>query len=209
MTETTKKSTQLAEYLTSGPVEIGSKKTPGIEITYHWLNSSEPAKVRTVRYFKGALSEESVKVLCSLRPHSKDKFVMVKEEKPNPAKPGTTVWNVIECRDATTWEDKPMSSKKSNGDGYNGDGAQVGNSLTNAVNSLERGSTAAQVKERAKELIMVGEELKSFLTTLRAQTTPTAATAEAAAEANHVGAYQRADDAGTTATMTSADSVPF
>ena len=57
---------------------------------------------------------------------------------------------------ATTWN-KPTTKSS----GYDSLGNQIGNCITNAVNSLGEGRSAAEYKTRAIELLQMGDEIRA------------------------------------------------
>jgi len=220
MTEQNKRSTQLAEYLYAEEITIGAKKTPGIAIHYKWLNSDDPEKKRTINYFKGGLNPEtnpnagdSLEVLSKLKKNNGDRFVVVKEEKPNPQNPSQPYWNLREFKDVSTWEDKPVSTFKkwgtSGGVGktYDDTGVKVGAARNQAIAFLaatKGTSFTLDDVDKTAELIITRQAAQE--TKLRAAKADTAALAATDNNDKH----QRDDETALTNSKGGdEDSIPF
>lgn len=78
-------------------------------------------------------------------------------------------WNLTKVGDPvqTAYSSRSAGSSTKNAanktSGYDNLGQQIGNSITNAVNSLGAGHTVAEYKQRAIELIQIGNEIRELI----------------------------------------------
>lgn len=132
----------------------------GTKITYIHLRDDGTTKENTTQWLNQYLPEDSKKIYEKLK--EGDEFVVVKRE-------DGKFWPFQELRDVSTYKPKPVwdgnssnykggnknhSGGKSN---YDNLGQQIGNSITNAVNSLGAGKTVEEYKQRALELVLAGD----------------------------------------------------
>lgn len=86
-------------------------------------------------------------------------------------------WNLVNVSDRVTETNNNNNNKKQSS-GYDSLGNQIGNCVTNSVNSLGAGKTIAEYKTRAIEFLLMGNEIRELAETGQAQTVLATATVE-------------------------------
>lgn len=171
-----KQSVQLAEYISFEKAKIGKNQTPGAIIKYKRLDDGKD-KILTVQYFIGQLDENSGEVLKTLKEGGPGtKFVVVKEEG-GPRPQGGNYWNLKEFRHADTFVWKTYTNNYNNNNNNNNNkstydnlGQQIGNSMTNAVNSLGVGKSIDEYKQRALEFVLAKDWIREQVTKQKQET---------------------------------------
>lgn len=172
---------QLLEYTGKfTPTAVGAKKTP--QIVLHCKRLDKEVVNGDIKFFQGAFKGEGKEEASAVLDDIKAKgagatFVAIKEKKVNPQDINKPFWNVVDLKPETKWGERPMSTfTKFNNTGKtndNGTGAQIGNALKLAVETLGAGKTVEQYKARAWELILLGDALRTELETHRSKSTDT------------------------------------
>lgn len=182
-----KTSTQLVKLNAKPFMEGQGTKYQKLVLDYTRIDSDKPQNPSKASKFVNAVTDIEKALLKTLQ--AGDEVVITKEEgKPYTNKAGITVtpWNLTTIAAKDTWVAKPKKTftpGKPTG-GYDNLGQQIGNSLTNAVNSLGAGYTVEQYRQRALEFVLAGdwvrEQVEKRVTGITAQ--PAADIAELLAE---------------------------
>lgn len=131
-----------------------------IMIKYTQPNYQDISKVWEVGVFEDQASEELLEKIASL---SSGELICVHTKKNE--KGYSDLHDITDAGDAPGVATATKSRYKSNNSSYvkpsdQGDGAQVGNALTNAVGILGPGHTVEELESTAWEIILAGERLK-------------------------------------------------
>lgn len=153
----------LGQYVKHEQIKVGKNGTPAIKVYYTRLDGDQKGKEQSVQYLVGKLDEAS-KAILKAASETKGQFKVVKEKKET-----DEYYNFARFEDASTFVEKPKSMWAGNkgngggksGGGYDSLGNQIGNSVTNAVNSLGAGKSIEEYKSRAWEFIQMGDELRA------------------------------------------------
>jgi hypothetical protein len=146
-------------------------------IVLHYTSDKTKGEVWKVGALAIKLDESSRSVLNTAKAGDKIGINMTKEG---------NYWNLTEAttavdESARTSARTSASTKTSAGGGYDNLGQQIGNSITNAVNSLGAGKSVAEYKQRAIDLILAGNEIRELVNS-------GALTNDTATAANYAGA---------------------
>lgn len=160
-----KTSTQLVKLNAKPSAEGVGTKGHRLTLEYTRIDSDRPQNPTKASKFVNALTDAEKALAKTLK--AGDEVVITKEEgKPYTNKAGITVtpWNLTAIAAKETYvapkKEKWAPAAKATG-GYDNLGQQIGNSLTNAVNSLGAGYTVEQYRQRALEFVLAGDWVRA------------------------------------------------
>lgn len=159
-----RKSFQKAEYVSHELTTRGKEQY--LLLTYKRLDGDTAGKEFTTGTFISKLDAESKTQI-----KKGGEFVIVKIEE---EVKGKKYWNLLKVEDISTYKPKPAykpfsgqgtsgfkSTLIGRGSSYDNLGQQIGNSMTNAVNSLGAGKTVQEYEDRAYELVKAGDRVRA------------------------------------------------
>lgn len=141
--------------------ENKNEKNDRIVVKYKRLDSEDTAKEYSAQKWTASFSDEEKSLLKALK--TGETFTLIKESVIGKGQDGTlrTFWNLKEIKPASAYVEKTKNYSKSGTSGYDNLGQQIGNAITNSIASLGAGKTMEQYKQRAADLMQMGNWLRS------------------------------------------------
>lgn len=156
----TKTSTQLIKLNALPSTEGKGTKAYKLVLDYTRVDGEGEKKPTKASKFMESLTADE-KALLKAAIVGTELVITKQEGKPYTNKEGrqVTPWNLTTIAAKDTWVEKPKKqwNGKQSGGGYDNLGQQIGNSVTNAVNSLGAGKTMDEYRQRALEFVLAGD----------------------------------------------------